>query len=540
MAFVRGGDPTAFEILYDRHARELLSFCRYMLGSHADAEDAVQSTFASAHKALLANDRTVELRPWLFAIARNACLSIMRVRRPLAELSTGSPLNEDAATEVEQREEMREVMATLLELPESQRVALVLAELYGFSQSEIGAVLGVDAGRIKSYIYQARSNLISEREARGADCDAIRQELAAARGPALLKSRLRRHLRSCPGCQQYAAELSRRRDQLGVLLPVLPSLALKRRVLEAALGNSPDASTYAGAAAAGGSVAATTVELAGGGAKALVAKLLAGVAFLGAGTGAATVVVSATVAPAEQMAAASRSSRVAEPSATPVVGSSTPAAGSHPGPPSTGGREQPSQTATPLTEHSAASRDGAPTAPGVDSTTYVAIVPASDAGTEAHGRSEEAHGSSEEAHGKGEEAHGKSEEAHGQGEEAHGNSEEAHGQGEEAHGKSEEAHGKSEEAHGNSEGVHGQSEEAAARGNSEGVHGQSEEAAARGNSEGVHGHSEEAAARGKSEEAHGQSEEAVAHGKSEEAHGQSEEAVAHGKSEEAHGNGNGP
>ena len=291
MALVRLGDATAFEILYDRHVRELLSFCRYMLGSRADAEDAVQSTFASAHRALLADDRWVDVRPWLFTIARNACLSTLRGRRPVAEVLAASPASEDPVVRVEQREDMRQVLATLHELPENQRAALVLSELHGFSQSEIGALLGVRPEQVKSYVYQARSNLISEREARSADCRVIREELAMARGPALLKSRLRRHLRSCPGCREYAAGIARQRHQLGMLLPVAPSLALKRRALEGVLGRAPGSATHAGGVAAAGSAAATTAELAGGGAKALIAKLLVGVASLGASTGAATVVL---------------------------------------------------------------------------------------------------------------------------------------------------------------------------------------------------------------------------------------------------------
>src|ERR1700732_4659068 len=85
MNFVRRGDSTAFEILYDRHASELLSFCVYMLASRQDAEDAVQATFAAAYRALNADGRELVLRPWLFAVARNACLSILRKRRPVVE-----------------------------------------------------------------------------------------------------------------------------------------------------------------------------------------------------------------------------------------------------------------------------------------------------------------------------------------------------------------------------------------------------------------------------------------------------------------------
>jgi RNA polymerase sigma factor (sigma-70 family) len=517
VALVRAGDPTAFEILYDRHASELLSFCRYMLGSQADSEDAVQSTFASAHRALLADDRTIELRPWLFAIARNTCLSTLRARRPLAELPVPAQPDEDPAAKLEQREQMREVLATLLELPESQRVSLVLSELHGFSQGEIAAVLGVRADQVKSYIYQARSNLISEREARSADCDAIRHELAIARGPALLKSRLRRHLRSCRGCQQYAADLSRQRDQLGALLPVLPSLALKRRVLETALASAPEAGTYAGAAAAGGSVLATTAELTGGGAKALIAKLLAGVACLAAGTGAATVAVHGAAAPtpAEQVALVSRPSRVAAPTHEPVtradvLGAAQPA-DPQAGAGSTRVGEVISQPATFSTERSQVSQDGATNDRTSDSPSNLASASGADGGTETHDKSEEAHGRSEEAHGKSEEAHGKSEEAA-----VHGKSEEAHGKGEGVHGKSEAAHGETE-AHGRSEEAHGKSEEA-------------------------QGHTEQAVVRGKSEEAHGKSEEPApvgqleaAHGRSEEAQGHAEEPPTHGKSEEAHG-----
>jgi RNA polymerase sigma factor (sigma-70 family) len=516
VSLVRRGDATAFEILYDRHVRELLSFCRYMLGSQADAEDAVQSTFASAHRALLADDRWVDVRPWLFAIARNACLSTLRVRRPCDEVSTDSLATDDLAAVVEQREELRHVLATLRELPESQRVALVLSELHGFSQSEIGALLGVRAEQVKSYVYQARSNLISERDARSADCRAIREELATARGPALLKNRLRRHLRSCHSCQQYAVQLSRQRRQLGSFLPVIPSLALKRRALEAAFGEGPAASTCAGATAAGGSAAAATAELAGGATKALVAKLLTGVALLGVGSGATTLALSVPVEPAPHLAPTVNPSRfevarnsparsladIAKPVGSPKISGAR--AGML-------DRQTPSPLALP--QRAPASQVVVASEMPSRSSTVAASV--------AGGKSEEVAG-----HGKSEEPHGKSERAAG-----HGKSEEVattHGKSEEPHGKSEEAagHGKSEEVattHGKSEEPHGKSEEAAAHGNSE------EAVTTHGKSEEPHGKSEEAAAHGNSEEA------VTTHGKSEQAHVADEEAPVHGKSEEPHG-----
>ena len=194
VGYIRRGDPLAFEVLYDRYARDLLSFCRYMLGSQADAEDAVQKTFSSAHRALLADDRAVELRPWLFAIARNASLSMLRKRPPTGPFDECREPFEDPADYLEQREEVRQVAAGLRLLPERQRAALVLTQVYGFTLAEVSGFLRVRPEQVKAYVYQARSNLVAEREALSADCRDIREELATARGSALRKSRLRRHL----------------------------------------------------------------------------------------------------------------------------------------------------------------------------------------------------------------------------------------------------------------------------------------------------------------------------------------------------------
>jgi len=495
VALVRRGDPAAFEALYDRHAGELLSFCRSMLASRADAEDAVQSTFASAHRALLADDRRIDVRPWLFTIARNACVSILRAHRRGGHVPGVSPVaEEDPVVRAERRDEVRQLLATLGELPERQRVALVLAELHGFSHSEIGAVLGVRAAQVKAYVYQARSNLISERDARAADCRAIRHELANARGPALLASRLRRHLRSCADCRAYASELSRQRRQLGILLPVTPSLALKRRALEAGLGRSPHAGTHCGGLAAGGaatsgaagggaatgaSVAATGAELVGGGAKALIAKLLVGAACLGAGSGAATLAADVPAAPARHLAAISTPRLVTRPSRPAPVSSTQPAAPRSARVASaavtaapTAARDVESRpSATPAVQFPRASRADVAASPAASSAK--ATVVTATVSDEAHGRSEEAHGKAEEAHGKSEEAHGGSDEARGRAEEAHGESEEAHGKSEEAHGKAEEAHGTSEEAHGEGEDPQGGSGGAAeaSPGKSEEAHG---------------------------------------------------------------------
>ncbi|MDX6728798.1 MAG: hypothetical protein QOK49_3603, partial [Baekduia sp.] len=81
MGRVRAGDDGAFEAIYDRYAAGLLAFCRQMLASRDEAEDAVQHSFEAAYKMLRAGDAEIELRPWLYTVARNRCLSVLRARR---------------------------------------------------------------------------------------------------------------------------------------------------------------------------------------------------------------------------------------------------------------------------------------------------------------------------------------------------------------------------------------------------------------------------------------------------------------------------
>ena len=87
----RSGDDAAFEALYDAYHRKLLTFCRHMLGSREEAEDAVQHTFLAAYRCLRAGDEVAELKPWLYTIARNRCLSVMRARREEIELEDARP-----------------------------------------------------------------------------------------------------------------------------------------------------------------------------------------------------------------------------------------------------------------------------------------------------------------------------------------------------------------------------------------------------------------------------------------------------------------
>ncbi len=278
VARVRRGDERAFEEIYDRYHRPLLGFCRHMLGEQTEAEDVLQHTFVGAYRVLRDPAREIHLKPFLYAIARNRCLSVLRARREKVSIEDVEPSVEGLAAEVQHRADLRELLGDMRRLPEDQREALVLSELGDLSHDDIGEVLGVKREKVKALVFQARENLIGWREARATPCRVIREELATLRGGALRRSHIRRHLDECPECTAFRAEVARQRAAMAALLPVAPGVALKGSVLTAALGGGSVA-----AAAGAGTIAAGSATVA---AKGLAAKILLAAALAGgAGAG---------------------------------------------------------------------------------------------------------------------------------------------------------------------------------------------------------------------------------------------------------------
>ena len=266
----RRGNEAAFEVIYDRHHRGLLSLCRHLLRSAEDAEDALQQTFASAFRALPGTDSSLQLKPWLYTIARNRCLSMLRARR---ELAVGEVESQSSTVglsdEVEQRAELRDLLADLEHLPEQQKSALVLSELGALDHAHIAQVLDCETKQVKALVFQARSALIESRRAREIPCAEIREALAIATAGELRRGPLRRHLRQCPGCTEFREDVRRQRKMLALALPVAPTLGLKESALAAAgIGGGGGAGGGGLIAALGASGAAkvTAVGVAAGGA----------------------------------------------------------------------------------------------------------------------------------------------------------------------------------------------------------------------------------------------------------------------------------
>ena len=228
VAALRRGDEKAFEEIYDRHHRALLGFCRHMLGSHEEAEDALQHVFVSAHRHLCEASANVNLKPWLYTIARNRCVSMLRARRETLALDgMQEPSSEGLAVadEVELGEDVKEMLGDIARLPVDQRAALVLAELGDLSQQEIAAILDVRTDKVKALIFQAREALAGWRQARVVSCPEICEQLATLNGSALRRAPIRRHLALCPTCAAFEGEVKRQRAALALLLPVIPRRA---------------------------------------------------------------------------------------------------------------------------------------------------------------------------------------------------------------------------------------------------------------------------------------------------------------------------
>jgi RNA polymerase sigma factor (sigma-70 family) len=146
VALAREGHDPAFAAIVDRYGAQLERYCARLLGP-GRAEDAVQQAFVNAHAAMKTSDQELALKPWLYRIAHNAALNVLRAAK-----DEGVALDEDrpAATQtadvVELREQLRETLASIQALPAAQRDALLLRELEGRSHEEIAAALGVTAG----------------------------------------------------------------------------------------------------------------------------------------------------------------------------------------------------------------------------------------------------------------------------------------------------------------------------------------------------------------------------------------------------------
>jgi RNA polymerase sigma factor (sigma-70 family) len=218
------GEQRAFAAIFQRYHQELFRYCRAILRDEEEARDALQNTMIRVLDALPGEEREIALRPWLYRIAHNEAISLLRQRPSVAEpddeLAVPGP--EDQA---ETRERLRYLVSDLGALPERQRSALVMRELSGIDYTEIGDVLGTSSAGARQTVYEARVALQEMSEGRATACREVQRSLSAADGRVLRGRKVRAHVRGCVACQDFRAGIRQRRADLAALAPPLPAVA---------------------------------------------------------------------------------------------------------------------------------------------------------------------------------------------------------------------------------------------------------------------------------------------------------------------------
>ena len=392
IALIRRGNHSAFEALVKRYQARLLAFCRHMLGSREDAEDVLQEVFAAAFNAILADERVINVRPWLYRIARNRSLNHLRRVQAIGVDSMDVHLSESGlstADKVHKREDFRLLIDDVQHLPETQRTALLLREIDALSYEQIGEAMDTTVPSVKSLLVRARVSLAEAAEARRLSCDEVRIELGeVAEGLKRLNPPVRRHVKLCESCASFRQQLRATNRALAAVFPIGPLLLLKKLFL-AQLGTTT--------AAGGGAAAGTTA--AGAGAGGLLSAGASTLATKAAATVAAAAIVTAGAVEVRHATVQDRSDRRAVAVAPPApTAPSTRAAGapsreSRPAglpAPAVKPAKEPKATAAPVKEPAKAKEPTAPAdaapekpAPPAPGTTPQPVAPApqSDSGT---------------------------------------------------------------------------------------------------------------------------------------------------------------
>src|SRR3954451_2357853 len=222
VAQVRRGDDRAFEALYERFHRRINAYVFGMVKDHQRAEDVTQEVFVSALRRMRATERPIAFKPWIYEIAKNACIDQFRRSRRAEEVSYASddglapgdsgrlvsrePVP-DAAFAAKQQ--LDDLCGAFGGLSEAHHEILVLRELEGLSYREIGERMGMSRPAVESTLFRARRRLTEEYDelASGQRCLRI-QNIIATAGSGRLGARdtrrLARHVAHCQPCRRQA------------------------------------------------------------------------------------------------------------------------------------------------------------------------------------------------------------------------------------------------------------------------------------------------------------------------------------------------
>ncbi len=230
VAAVRAGSDRAFELLYVRYQPRIAAYIGTMVHDHARVEDITQDVFMSALRRMRATEREIIFKPWMYEIAKNACIDAFRRSRAANEVSFDAddgicpddhgrlaqpgPTPDSA---VEGKVAIDNLCGAFGGLSQVHHDILVLREFEGLSYVEIGERLGMSRPAVESTLFRARKRLTEEYEelVSGERCVRV-QAIVDASGDTGLRDRRRmaRHLAHCQPCRRYARARGMDLDQV--------------------------------------------------------------------------------------------------------------------------------------------------------------------------------------------------------------------------------------------------------------------------------------------------------------------------------------
>lgn len=258
VAAIVAGDPAGLAEAYDKYAEQLYRFCRAMLREPADAADVVHDTFVIAASRLSGLRDPERLRSWLYAVADNECLRVLRngSRRTAFEAAAGmADQAVDIAADAERAELRAMVRDALSGLGLAEKEVLELQVCHGLTNGEVATILGISRNHLHALLSRARGQLktslavLAVARAGRTDCPVLDAMLRGWDGQltAQLRRRISRHMQRCQVC----ARRRYREMAPGTFLGALPAGALplavgfRDQVLRAVGGHLPAAAHQA-------------------------------------------------------------------------------------------------------------------------------------------------------------------------------------------------------------------------------------------------------------------------------------------------------
>lgn len=157
------GAPGAFDVIVERHRRNIYQLCYRFTANHEDASDLAQDVFLRAYRGLHRFRGQSALGTWLYRIAVNVCLNQINAKAPATESLDGRDLADDQSESASDRvlrgERSARVRAAIAQLPRKQRATLILRIYHGMSHQEIAATLGTSVGAAKANFFHALGGL---------------------------------------------------------------------------------------------------------------------------------------------------------------------------------------------------------------------------------------------------------------------------------------------------------------------------------------------------------------------------------------------